>query len=298
MTPDLSVVIASVNGLEILLECLTALRRTASADASLEILVVDRCGDTVRTALASMLPEVLVLPVDPTTSIPEMRAIGFDHAQGSAIAVIDDHILVPPDWTMQLRGALASGASVVGGSVYNAATDRTVDWAAFFCEYSHVIAPEASRDAERLTGNNVAYSRELRESYSAIARKGHWEDEFHDTLRRDGIPLMCAPEIAVGHKMHQRMRDYISQRYWYSRARTGGASAHLTLAQRALGMARSFVLPPVLFARIIARVWRSHRHRHELVNALPLVALFVCVWAAGEGVGYAAGPGHSLAKIR
>ena len=298
MTPDLSVVIASVNGPEILLECLEALGRTASAGTTLEILVVDRCGNEVRDALASRLPEVRVLPVDPATSIPEMRAVGFEHARGSAIAVIDDHILVPPDWPLQLQRALASGASVVGGSIYNAATGTIVDWAAFFCEYSHVIAPEATHDAERLTGNNVAYVRALRESYSAIARKGLWEDEFHNALRRDGIRLMCAPEIAVGHKMHQRMQEYISQRYWYSRARTGGASEHLTLSQRALGLARSFVLPPVLFARIVARVLRSHRHHRELLKSLPLVAAFVCVWAAGEGVGYTAGPGHALAKIR
>jgi hypothetical protein len=271
VTPDLSVVIASVNGLEILLECLTALRRNAATGIALEILVVDRCGDEVRNALASRLPDVLVLPV---------------------------HILVPSDWAMQLQHALASGASVVGGSVYNAATSTIVDWAAFFCEYSHVMAPQATRDAERLTGNNVAYVRELRESYSASARMGHWEDYFHDALRRVGTRLMCAPEIAVGHKMHQRMQDYISQRYWYSRARTGGAFEDLTLSQRALGLARSFVLPPVLFARIVARVLRSHRHRRELLTSLPLVALFVCVWAAGEGVGYAAGSGQSLAKIR
>ena len=298
MTPDLSVVIASVNGLEILLECLTALRRNAAAGTALEILVVDRCGDEVRSALASRLPDVLVLPVEPGTSIPEMRAIGFERARGSAIAVIDDHILVPSDWALQLQQALARGASVVGGSVYNAATSTIVDWAAFFCEYSHVMAPQATRDAKRLTGNNVAYVRELRESYSASARMGHWEDHFHDALRRAGTRLMCAPEIAVGHKMHQRMQDFISQRYWYSRARTGGASAHFTLSQRAAGLARSLVLPPVLFARIVARVWRSHGHRRELLKSLPLLALFVCVWAAGEGVGYAAGSGQSLAKIR
>ena len=298
MTPDLSIVIASVNGLEILLECLTALRRTASSAVALEILVVDRCGTEVRQTLASRMPDVLVLPVEPGTSIPEMRAIGFEHARGSAIAVIDDHILVPPDWATQVQRALASGASVVGGSIHNAATDTAVDWAAFFCEYSHLIAPEAGRDVARLTGNNVTYVRALRESYSAAARKGQWEDAFHDALRRDGIRLMCAPEIAVGHKMHQRMQDYISQRYWYSRARTGGASGQLTLSQRALGVARSFVLPPVLFARIVGRVLRSRRHRRELMTSLPLVALFVCVWAAGEAVGYATGPGHSLAKIR
>ena len=76
----------------------------------------------MRRALATRTPEVLVLPVPPQTTIPQMRALGFQHASGAAVAVIEDHILVPPDWARQILGGLASGAAVVGGSVYNAAT--------------------------------------------------------------------------------------------------------------------------------------------------------------------------------
>ena len=298
MTPDLSIIIPAVNGLEILIECLAALRRNAADDLTLEILVIERCGEEVRRALASRAPDVLVLPVPPQTTIPEMRAIGFQQARGAAIAVIEDHILVPPDWARQIQRALATGAAVVGGSVYNAATTTTVDWAAFLCEYSHLLSPKAGRDVERLTGNNVAYRRELVERYLALLGAGEWEDYVHDALRRDGIALMCAPEIAVGHKMHYRMKDYLSQRYLYSRAFAGGAAARLTVFQRALGLVRSAVLPPVLFARVIGRVWASQRYRRELLKSLPLLAVFVCAWAAGEAVGYATGPGDALARVR
>lgn len=296
--PDLSIIMPAVNGLEILIECLAALRRNAADDLTLEILVIERCGEHVRRALAAHAPDVLVFPVPPQTTIPEMRAIGFRHARGAAIAVIEDHILVPPDWARQIQRALATGSSVVGGSVYNAATTTTVDWAAFICEYSHLISPRAGRDVERLTGNNVAYRRELVDRYSTLLGSGQWEDAVHDALRRDGIALMCAPEIAVGHKMHYRMTEYIAQRYWYSRALAGGASARLTLLQRSVGLVRSAVLPPVLFARIIGRVWASNRYRRELLQSLPLLAVFVCAWAAGEAVGYAAGPGDALARVR
>ncbi len=294
--PDLSVIVPAVNGEGILIECLAALRRTAGP--TLEILVIERCGEKIQRALAVSAPDAMLFSVPTHTTIPQMRAIGFQYARGAAIAVIEDHTIVPADWARRLLGALATGADVVGGSVYNAATTTTVDWAAFLCEYSHLLAPRAGPDVEQLTGINVAYRRVVVERYAALLGAGRWENDFHDALRRDGVHLMCVPEIAVGHKMHYRMRDYVAQRYLYSRALTGGASARMPFAERAMGFVKSFVLPPVLFARIVRRVLMSGRHHRELVKSLPLLVMFVCVWAAGEAVGYVAGPGDSLARVR
>jgi hypothetical protein len=227
-----------------------------------------------------------------------MRAIGFQQARGEAVAVIEDHVLVPPDWARRLLDALAAGADVVGGSVYNAATTTTVDWAAFFCEYSHLLAPPAGADVASVTGNNVVYRRVLIERYSQLLREGRWEDHFHQALRRDGVALTCAPDIAVGHKMHYGFMEYLTQRYLYSRGFAGLRARDLTSGGRAVRVAGSLLLPPLLFFRIVTRVLASHRHRFELVRSLPLLALFTCAWAAGEVAGYAAGPGNALARVR
>lgn len=296
--PDLSVIIPAVNGIEILLECLDALRTNAARGTTLEILVIERCGDDVRRVLAERAPEAVVFPVPLQTTIPEMRALGFRHARADAVAVIEDHVLVPPDWARRLLDALTAGADVVGGSVHNAATATTVDWAAFLCEYSHMLAPVAGERVEGLTGNNVVYRRTLVERYSALLDEGRWEDHFHSAMRRDGVALTCRPDITVGHKMHYRMSDYVSQRYLYARAYAGMKRSGMPLVRRALFTAGSFALPPLLFARVVNRVLASHRHRAELVQSLPLLLVFVCAWAAGEAVGYAAGPGDALARVR
>lgn len=296
--PALSVIIPAVNGPAILLECLNALRRNGNRSLTLEVLVIERTGVHTRNALAIHAPDVLIFPVPENTPIPRMRAIGVRHARAEAVAVIEDHVLVPDDWAQRLLDALASGADVVGGSVYNAATSTTVDWASFLCEYSHLLAPRAGRDVVSLTGNNVAYRRTLVQRYSAVLDAGGWEDRLHDALRDDGIALSCVPDIAVAHKMHYRMRDYLSQRYLYSRAFAGGAAIRLAPLRRAFLTARSACLPPVLLARIMFRVLVSRRHRREFLLSLPLIAVFVCAWAAGEAVGYAAGPGDALAKVR
>jgi len=163
-TPDLSVVVPSVNGGRTLLECLTALQRNATTGVVLEILVVDRCGDVIRRIVRKCFPEVVVLPVDPQTSIPEMRALAFRHARADAVAVIEDHVLVPRHWSRQLLSGLREGHDVIGGTVDNAASTRTVDWAAFLCEYSHV-ASAAAGETDTLTGNNVVYPKALLERY-------------------------------------------------------------------------------------------------------------------------------------
>jgi hypothetical protein len=300
--PALSVIVPSVNG-NIVLECLAALRvaalwLAAPSAESMEIVVIERCGAHVRHLIADRYPEATILPVGPDATIPEMRALGFRHARGGAIAVIEDHVVVPPDWPRRLLDALAEGADVVGGSVQNAATTTTVDWAAFLCEYSHMLAPVGGNRVEGLTGNNVVYKRALIEKYAAVLGEGRWEDHFHTTLRNDGIALVCRPDIAVGHRMHYRIRDYVGQRYLYARAYAGGRGQTMTAAMRAGFAVGACALPPLLFARIVSRVRSSGRHQAELVRSLPLLVLFVCAWAAGEAVGYAMGAGNALARVK
>ena len=296
MTPDLSVVVPSVNGLPILIECLAALQADAAASAvRLEMLVVERCGETVRRAVAQRFPDARLLPVASDTTIPKMREAAFLAATAAAVAVIEDHVIVPPGWARQMLDALAAGADVVGGSVRNAATETTTDWAAFLCEYSHLLAPLAAGDAESLTGNNVVYRRALLDRYRSVIAEGRWEDHLHAAMRRDGVRLTCRPDIVVGHKMHYRVRDYLSQRYLYSRAYAGARAMRLAAPKRAVLSLATAALPPMLFYRIVSRVGRAHRA--ELVRSLPLLLLFVCAWAAGEAVGYAAGPGDALARV-
>jgi hypothetical protein len=295
--PELSVIVPSVNG-NILFECLTALRAAAATTSSLEVVVVDRCGAHVRSGVAERFPETVVVAVPPGTTIPEMRAAGLRRARGSAIAVIEDHVIVPPDWPRRLLDGLAGGADVVGGSVQNAATESTVDWAAFLCEYSHMLAPTGGDRVEGLTGNNVVYRRRLVEKYAWVLEQGRWEDQLHAAMRNDGVALTCRPDIVVAHKMHYRIRDYVSQRYLYARSYAGMRRAEMATARRAAFALGAVALPPVLFARIVNRVRASGRHRAELMRSLPLLVLFVCAWAAGEAVGYAAGAGNALARVK
>jgi hypothetical protein len=294
---DLSVVIPSVNGLPIILECLGALRAEAAEGVAIEMLVVDRCGEDVRSAIHERFPEATVLSAERGTTIPAMRAMAFWRARGPAVAVIEDHVLVPRGWARQMLDAISTGHDVVGGGVTNAATERLVDRAAFLCEYSHLLPPLHAGEVETLTGNNVVYTRALLERYRTTVEEGGWEDRLHAAMRREGVTLLCRPEIVVAHKMHYRVRDYLTQRFLYARAYDGLRRGDNVVAALGTALTR-LALPPILLFRIANRVRAARSQRCDFVLCLPLLVLFVSAWAAGEAVGALAGPGDALSRVR
>lgn len=296
-TPALSVVVPSVNGFDDLSGALDALERQR-ADVALEVLVVDRLGESLRDSVRRRFPLVRVLEVPPDATIPAMRAVAFREATAPSVAVIEDHVIVPDGWAKAMLAAQTPSTPVVAGAVENAATDRLVDWAAYLCEYSHCTPPIPAGPAEWLTGNNVVYPRTLLDRYRAVIESGGWENRLHDAFKADGILLTCRPEIVVGHKMHYTVGLYMSQRYLYSRSYAGARMQGAAFAKRwAMGLA-SLALPPMLFWRTVSRIRAKGRHLGELARSLPLLVVFVVAWAAGEAVGCVAGPGDSLSKVR
>jgi hypothetical protein len=295
-TPVLSVVVPSVNGWRDLRGCLAALDRER-ADLALEVLVPERCGQMVRNAVLECYPWVRLLPVPAGKSIPQMRALAFANARAPTVAVIEDHVLVPAGWARQMAMARTNGIRVVGGGIVNAATEHTVDWAAFLCEYSHMIAPQTPGPAEWLTGNNIAYERALLEEYRNIAEAGGWEDVLHEAFRRGGILLWCRPDIVAYHQKHYTIAEYTSQRFLYARAYAGARVRKMSLGRRLGYGLLALALPPLLYARIVARTWRTGAHRAELARSLPLLVLFVAAWGLGEAAGGWLGEGDALGKV-
>ena len=293
--PALSVVVPSVNGWGDLEGCLSALE-DERAGTTLEVLVVERCGGSVRESLAARYPAVKILPVGPEVTIPQMRAIAFDRATAPSVAVIEDHVLVPPGWARALLLA-RERAQVVGGGVQNAATGSLLDWAAFLCEYSHLLPPLSAGASDWVTGNNTVYDRALLESHREVTHAGRWENYLHDALRAEGITLVCRPEIVVDHKKHYTFGEYFSQRYLYARSYAGARVADASILKRLVFGLGAFALPPLLLWRTVSRTMRKHVDRKLVWQTVPLTALFVCAWGAGEVMGYWFGAGDSLRKV-
>jgi hypothetical protein len=295
--PDLSVVVPSVNGWGDLEGCLAALTAQSNG-ARLEILVADRVGPAVRDRVRERFPSVRLLEAPARTSIPRLRALAFEAARAPVVGVIEDHVLVPPDWAERMLAAHREGAEAVGGAVTNAADGRFVDVAAFLCEYSHCLVPPPAGPASWLTGNNVTYRRELLERFRPVIAREAWENALHDALRAGGVPLISRPDIVVGHKKHFTVTEYAGQRFLYSRSYAGARVRGAGPLRRAAYGVAAFLLPPLLLRRIVGNIRRAGRPAGERWRALPLLLFWVLTWTAGEVVGYWFGAGNALERVR
>ena len=291
--PELSVVVASLNGFPYLGECLGALARGPAT----EVIVADATDERTRERVRERWPEVRLLSFDEPRTIPELRAAGIAAARAPHVALIEDHCVVRNGWAERIVRDHREGHPVVGGAVRNAATRRLRDWAAFFCEYSEHMEPVPRGSVRALPGMNVSYDRDAIVTMRELLAAGLWETWLHEHLLRSGFELYADPEITIDHAKDFGFREFTSQRYHYARSHAGMRNAELG-RRRMLYVLGSPALVPLLYRRIARNVLRRRRHRRELALSTPLILFYLSVWAAGEAVGYAFGGGRSILKVR
>lgn len=295
-SPLVSVVIPSVSGLPSLVECLEALARQ-DAPVAAELIVVDRLGEETRSEVRRRFPEVLVLAAEPSTSIPRLRAIGVARARAPLVAFLEDHCNVDSAWLGVVARAHREGRAVFGGVVENGAVERSVDWAAFLCEYARFLPPLPRGEASEIAGNNSVYARPLLEAALSEADGEVWESFLHARIRASGVPLHCEPDLRVFHKKRFGFRYFVRQRYHYSRSFAGMRLRSAPAWKRLAYFLATPALPVLLLGRISAALLRKRRHLSEYVRALPALTVFLVVWAWGEAVGALLGPGRSLERV-
>jgi GT2 family glycosyltransferase len=293
--PELSVVIASVNGFPYLGKCLESLERAAP---EAEVIVADWTDDITRRRVREGWPGVRLLSFDEPMAVPELRAAGIAAARAPYVALIEDHCVVSGGWAQGLVEAQRAGHPVVGGAIRNGSYRRLRDWAAFFCEYSEHMEPLAPGASESLPGMNVAYDRRAISAMDPLLQEGRWESWLHPHLRRSGFELYCDPRVTIEHAKDFGFWEFVSQRYHYSRSHAGMLNDQLGPRRRALYTLGSPALVPLLYSRIARNVFRKRRHRRQFLLATPLVLFYLAVWSFGEAVGYAFGGGRSILRVR
>jgi GT2 family glycosyltransferase len=296
--PLISVVIASVNGMPSIGECLEALTKQQS-DIRYEVLVVDRCGEKTRDEIRRRFsqPEIRLIPVEGCESIPKLRALGMSGAHGRLIAILEDHCNVPPGWFEAIARAHQAGYQAIGSGVENGSVERLIDWAVFFCEYSRFMPPVASGVVPEIPGNCAVYDRLVLERLGPELRKEVWESFLHQRLKEEGVAFFCDPAMTVSHKKEFGFGYFMSQRYHYSRSFAAMRMRAVPLSRRLAYACATPALPFLLLWRMATTVWRKQRRRKEFLLATPIIGMFLASWAWGEAVGALLGPGDSLARV-
>lgn len=292
----ISVVIANVNGLPSIAECLDALA-AQDGEHDAEVVVVDATGDGSVAYIRQQHPDVVLVPLDQRLGIPEMRAIGMRHATGDAIAIIEDHCMVRPNWMGAIERGLATGVDAVGGPVENACTDRLVDRAVYLTEYSGMMAPMEPGEGPGLAGNNVAYRREVFDAVAESTLLNDWEYFVQQEMLAYGARFLRMPEMVVDHKKEFGFGYFFSQRFHYSRSFAAMRRRRVPAAQRVAYALASPALVPLMLYRIGRQVAEKNREQKTFLASLPFLVPFMASYAAGEFVGYLFGPGQSLEKV-
>jgi hypothetical protein len=242
-------------------------------------------------------PRARRLSFDEPMTVPELRAAGIAAADAPFVALVEDHCVVRNGWADGILAAHGRGHRVVGGPIRNGATRRVRDWAAFFCEYSEHMEPLPAGLTRSLPGMNVSYDRTAIAAMEELLREGRWESWLHPHLLSQGFELYSDPAIVLDHAKDFGLREFLSQRYHYSRSHAGMRNPELAW-RRVLYLLGSPALVPLLYYRIARNVFAKRRHRREFLLATPLILLYLGAWACGEAVGYAFGGGRSLLKVR
>lgn len=292
--PELTIVIASVNGWDVLGPTLDALDALPERDRT-EVIVVETLGGATRDRLRARRRPVVVVESD-RASIPRLRYRGVLRARGRLVAILEDHARVQHDWAAALIEAHRGPWGAVGGPVENGKAG-VINWAVYFCEYAPYMAPLAEGETSDLPGNNIAYKRPHLLRHARLLDQGKWESWVNDRLRADGVPIAATNAMVVRHIKEFRFGHFLTQRFHFARSYAGMRRPDQSWPTRLIYGFGSLALPALLSARVARTVVGKRRHLGRFLFVSPLVGLFLTVGAFGEMVGYLFGAGRSLERV-
>lgn len=299
MTPDsptISITISTGQGWPDIREAVVA-AEVAAARVGGEVIVTD--GSDRPAPPDGALSDVTRWESIPDSSVFQLRGLGYGLARAPIVGITEDHCRVAPDWAERMLAAHAAHpeAIAVGGSVENGATGSAMDWASFLVVQAAHMAPIKSGPAEKIAGAvNVSYKRESLVTVDDFDGLGTMDVMHQRHLRRLGQTLEADDAIRVIHD--QSLGTDGTIRIHYHAGRTfAGFLRRRPDRQTWLRLFGVLVVPYARFARTIAM---SHRKGYGpiLLRTWPQILLLFLVQAAGQVVGFAAGPGESPRKVQ
>jgi glycosyltransferase involved in cell wall biosynthesis len=294
--PLISVVIPVRQAAETAEDTLSALLDRPGLEVIASVASLDPTA-AVLADLKRRRPELVLLEIEGSRSVPQLRAYGIRAARGRFVAITEDHCSFSPGWPQVLVAALEDPAvGAAGGAVANGRRGSPAEWAIYFSRYATLQPPMPRGSAVALPGNNACYRRELLETHRSLYEDGFREHEFHQHLQRQGLRLVQEPDAVVTHRKPYRFGPYCALRFRHGRCFGGMIRGGGSLGAVAARLLLSPLTPFLLVLRSARAVAAKRSHRREYFLALPLLLICYAAWTAGEATGYLVGPGEACSQ--
>ncbi len=233
------------------------------------------------------------------TSTTRARAEGVRAACAPVVAFVEDHAFPAPGWAEALMERHEDGEwTAVGPVIANANPRSVTSWANLLIEYAPWLEPQEGGEREHLPGHNGSYKRDVLVSYGdALEAMLDAESVLHWDLRARGHRLYLEPKARTFHQNFSVASSSAALRFNGGRLFAAARARGWPAWRRVLFALAGPLIPAVRLARITREVMKPGRQRRQLARALPALTVGLVFDGAGEVVGYALGPGRSMAIL-
>jgi hypothetical protein len=294
IAPPLSIVVATIQGWPTVRASIASVEKAAVRVGG-EVIVGD--GSGLPAPAADELAPGTTWFTEAEASIFQLRQAGYARSRGAIVALTEDHCRVDPDWGERILASHAEhpSATAIGGSVVNGATETLLDWASFFVVQTLFMAPIASGPTRKINGAvNVSYKREALEGLSSFGGLGAMDVLHQRQLAESGALLVADDRIRCVHDQALGLGTPIV--HFHAGRTISGFRRREMSARQWTRFAATFLVPMARLALILAIGLRKPQ-RQILIRSLPYVWLLLMCQAAGQFIGYVAGPGDSPRRV-
>jgi glycosyltransferase involved in cell wall biosynthesis len=285
MMTKLSVVIGASNARTSVAQCLSVLESQRNGQ-EVEIIVVDNSTDGTAEIVSKQFPSVTLVKSPELTFIPELWEKGIKQSTGEIVAITTAHCVPGKNWINAILHAHASNHAGIGGAIENDPSASLVDWAIYFCRYSHYMLPFQEIAVNDFAGDNASYKRWALDRCRDLRRTGFWEPFIHARLKQDGLELVMTPQIVVYHKRSFTLAGFLKNRFLHGKQFGGSRAESFSGTKRIIHILLSPLVPIILLLRITLRVIAKRKNLAKYFLAVPILILFLVSWSFGELSGY------------
>jgi GT2 family glycosyltransferase len=289
-SPELTVLIASLNARATIDACLKSLR-SQHTQRRFEIILVDSGTDHTADFVASQYPEVKLMHYPYRLYCGDARNRGLAEARAPLVAFLDADCTVPENWIDAIWEAHRRPCLVVAGSVHNG-FGSLASWTYYFCEFNLWFPARVPRLVMEAPGCCLSMKRIAYDRFGPFPEGTYSSDTaFHWRLQKAGESVFFWPAIAAYHAYHggwgAPFRHIVEHRRHFAAMEV--REHHWGRGRRLFAVLQLPLLPFLLTAATAWRLRRAPRLYFRYLAAAVPAFLGFCARAWGQFLGYVFG---------